>query len=165
ISVCDLPADRGQCTAYIPQWFFNKTTEDCEKFVYGGCQGNANRFETKDDCIANCGCNLPSKVGPCRVSARMWFHNPETEKCEVFIYGGCHGNANRFATETECQEVCDRYQKPGFCYQPSETGPCKGSFPRYYYDYEDGECKEFIYGGCEGNANNFETKESCENAC
>jgi hypothetical protein len=28
-----------------------------------------------------------------------------------------------------------------------------------------GECEAFSYGGCEGNANNFETKAACEQAC
>lgn len=28
-----------------------------------------------------------------------------------------------------------------------------------------GACEGFNYGGCKGNANNFETKQACENAC
>lgn len=30
---------------------------------------------------------------------------------------------------------------------------------------EKRECVEFIYGGCAGNSNNFETKEDCEQKC
>ncbi|VDM73267.1 unnamed protein product [Strongylus vulgaris] len=37
--------------------------------------------------------------------------------------------------------------------------------PYYGYDPAKGECVEFVYGGCEGNENNFQTKESCEKAC
>ena len=37
--------------------------------------------------------------------------------------------------------------------------------PRYYFDPAVGECKEFIYGGCQGNENNFMTKEACEAMC
>ncbi|UYV83287.1 WFIKKN2 [Cordylochernes scorpioides] len=35
---------------------------------------------------------------------------------------------------------------------------------RLFY-HKKGVCKSFIYGGCEGNKNNFETKEECEEAC
>lgn len=38
-------------------------------------------------------------------------------------------------------------------------------FYRFAYDVEKRECVEFIYGGCAGNSNNFETKEDCEQKC
>ncbi|XP_076464409.1 PI-stichotoxin-Hcr2n-like [Babylonia areolata] len=51
------------------------------------------------------------------------------------------------------------------CSLPSETGMCRGYFPRFFYNSADGECQKFIYGGCDGNANNFETLEACKAAC
>ncbi|KAA2235905.1 hypothetical protein F0L74_32960, partial [Chitinophaga agrisoli] len=51
------------------------------------------------------------------------------------------------------------------CLLPIKTGPCRGSFPRYAYDSSEDKCVEFIYGGCQANANNFETIEECEAAC
>ena len=66
---------------------------------------------------------------------------------------------NRFDTEMECRKVCKR------CYRPPETGSCRGYFLRYYFDYEEEKCKKFIYGGCEGNANNFKTRAKCARAC
>uniref|UniRef100_A0A224XGG2 Putative Protease inhibitor n=1 Tax=Megacormus gertschi TaxID=1843536 RepID=A0A224XGG2_9SCOR len=51
------------------------------------------------------------------------------------------------------------------CLLPPKTGPCKGSFARYYYDIETRGCKAFIYGGCEGNSNNFSKKHHCEKRC
>ncbi|KAL1444327.1 hypothetical protein MTO96_045575 [Rhipicephalus appendiculatus] len=36
---------------------------------------------------------------------------------------------------------------------------------RWWYNVETGHCEEFRFGGCAGNANNFETKELCEKTC
>jgi thiol-disulfide isomerase/thioredoxin len=36
------------------------------------------------------------------------------------------------------------------CYLNPESGPCRAYFPKYYYDEEEGKCKKFIWGGCEG---------------
>ena len=55
--------------------------------------------------------------------------------------------------------------RPRFCHEDKVTGPCKGYFPRFYYDEETGLCKKFIYGGCEGNNNNFKTFDECQNVC
>ncbi len=51
------------------------------------------------------------------------------------------------------------------CELPPATGPCEAAMQRYYYDVEQGDCLEFIYGGCDGNANNFETYTACLQAC
>ena len=51
------------------------------------------------------------------------------------------------------------------CTLPKQTGPCKARYRRFYYDNISGQCKEFIYGGCQGNANNFETINKCETKC
>ncbi len=52
---CDLEPVTGPCLAYFPSYFYNSTTGNCEMFVYGGCQGNDNRFETVSDCLEACG--------------------------------------------------------------------------------------------------------------
>ena len=44
------------------------------------------------------------------------------------------------------------------------THSCRGYFSGYYYDYEEEQCKKFIYGGCRGNANN-KNKAKCVKAC
>lgn len=52
-----------------------------------------------------------------------------------------------------------------YCHFEKEVGRCRAAFPRFYYDVTDRTCKTFVYGGCGGNRNNFETKEGCQNAC
>ncbi|XP_078346264.1 PI-actitoxin-Aeq3b-like [Oculina patagonica] len=51
------------------------------------------------------------------------------------------------------------------CELPKVVGQCRGAFPKFYYNKDSGECEQFIYGGCMGNENNFETKEECEERC
>ncbi|XP_056102068.1 low-density lipoprotein receptor-related protein 11 isoform X1 [Rhinichthys klamathensis goyatoka] len=51
------------------------------------------------------------------------------------------------------------------CAAPPVAGPCKGVFPRWYYDPETGDCRHFQYGGCKGNHNNFLQKSDCVNEC
>ena len=62
--------------------------------------------------------------------------------------------------------VCTHYElsgdtPPKFCPEPTpcslpaEVGPCDAAIERWYFDSESGQCETFIYGGCEGNRNNF----------
>ena len=53
----------------------------------------------------------------------------------------------------------------GACVLPRVSGPCEGYYPLWYYDKERKGCAQFVYGGCLGNANRFETREDCENTC
>ncbi|RCN35965.1 Kunitz/Bovine pancreatic trypsin inhibitor domain protein [Ancylostoma caninum] len=51
------------------------------------------------------------------------------------------------------------------CDLPLESGPCRGSIPRYGFDKTRGKCVQFNYGGCKGNKNNFLTLENCKKEC
>uniref|UniRef100_A0A8C4GEX9 BPTI/Kunitz inhibitor domain-containing protein n=1 Tax=Dicentrarchus labrax TaxID=13489 RepID=A0A8C4GEX9_DICLA len=51
------------------------------------------------------------------------------------------------------------------CAAAPVVGPCKGTFPRWYYDRNAGECKHFLYGGCQGNHNNFLQESDCVSEC
>lgn len=51
------------------------------------------------------------------------------------------------------------------CSLPLETGPCDAAFTRYGFNPKTQRCEPFSYGGCEGNANNFETFEACVGVC
>jgi len=92
-----------------------------------------------------------------------------TESCQKFIYGGCKGNANNFRTWEECSEAaekCVENNEPtnDVCSLPKVRGRCWAMFHRYYFDKNTRSCQKFIYGGCEGNANNFMTEEECNKA-
>ncbi|KAJ8308647.1 hypothetical protein KUTeg_013521 [Tegillarca granosa] len=58
---CHMPADTGPCKAGIPRWYYNPARGCCEKFKYGGCQGNSNNFQSMEVCEAWC---AGSSTGP-----------------------------------------------------------------------------------------------------
>nr|Q2ES46.1 RecName: Full=Kunitz-type serine protease inhibitor 5; AltName: Full=Kunitz protease inhibitor 5; AltName: Full=Kunitz protease inhibitor V; Flags: Precursor [Daboia russelii]ABD24044.1 Kunitz protease inhibitor-V [Daboia russelii russelii] len=59
---CHLPVDSGICRAHIPRFYYNPASNQCQGFIYGGCEGNANNFETRDQCRHTCGAS--GKEGP-----------------------------------------------------------------------------------------------------
>jgi hypothetical protein len=36
---CELPFKTGPCRAMFPSFYFNPSTNRCEEFIYGGCNG------------------------------------------------------------------------------------------------------------------------------
>ncbi|KAL1421535.1 hypothetical protein MTO96_023062 [Rhipicephalus appendiculatus] len=154
-------------------WAYDAKLGQCTKFVYGGCDGNDNKYPTKEKCDKTCKkstpvpsnpvCSLPKSSGPCLAYMPRYYYNSANKKCEQFIYGGCQGNANNFWTLEECSKTC----KPTnpVCYEPVEVGPCKAYVPRYFYNTTTKFCERFVYGGCQGNGNNFPELEVCLKAC
>ncbi|XP_012723737.2 amyloid-like protein 2 isoform X1 [Fundulus heteroclitus] len=51
------------------------------------------------------------------------------------------------------------------CTLEAETGPCRASMPRWHFDVSQRKCVRFIYGGCAGNRNNFDSEEYCMAVC
>ncbi|KAK8759647.1 hypothetical protein V5799_002722, partial [Amblyomma americanum] len=109
-------------------------------------------------------CLEPKNTGPCQAYFPRYYFNNATKTCEEFIYGGCRGNGNNFATLQECQSRCDS-SKDSACLELRYPGSCKGYFPRYYFNKNTNTCLQFIYGGCQGNGNNFETLQECQSRC
>ena len=54
---CEVEADRGECKETIPRFFFNPRKGVCEPFIYGGCGGNGNNFESLEECLQQCNPN------------------------------------------------------------------------------------------------------------
>lgn len=38
----------------MPRWYFDLSKGKCVRFIYGGCGGNRNNFESEDYCMAVC---------------------------------------------------------------------------------------------------------------
>ena len=134
-------------------------------------------------------CGLPSETGPCKGAFKRYFYNVKSGKCESFVYGGCKGNANNFKTLLGCKLVCSksacacmmllytarvrRYivmmripvDSRVVCNASPDPGMCYGYFPKFFHNPTSGKCERFVYGGCQGNANRFNSKEQCLDKC
>ncbi|XP_075594717.1 putative Kunitz-type serine protease inhibitor [Balearica regulorum gibbericeps] len=51
------------------------------------------------------------------------------------------------------------------CSLPKVVGRCRASMPRWWFNVTLGSCQSFVFGGCEGNANNFPTEQECRESC
>ena len=58
---CFLPKDSGPCRAATPAWHFDAEKKSCERFTFGGCGGNANKFASEDACRRACSTSAPSE--------------------------------------------------------------------------------------------------------
>ncbi|XP_073683066.1 kunitz-type protease inhibitor 1a isoform X2 [Garra rufa] len=51
---CVEPPVTGNCRASFTNWYYNPYEQRCNRFNYGGCDGNENRFETEEKCMLSC---------------------------------------------------------------------------------------------------------------
>ncbi|CAL1266771.1 unnamed protein product [Larinioides sclopetarius] len=120
-------------------------------------------------------CRLPQETGNCAEFRERWFFDYDNGECHRFMFSGCNGNENNFASFVECEKRCSKESVPeeptelqfktDVCALPQEPGPCLGYYRMWYYDRSDNICKSFVYGGCEGNGNRFEKRTDCETSC
>ncbi|KAK5647606.1 hypothetical protein RI129_002498 [Pyrocoelia pectoralis] len=169
---CSLEKEKGSCRNYTVKWYFDMEYGGCSRFWYGGCDGNGNRFKTKEECHSVCmepqgkdRCFLPKVSGTCDGYYPKWHYDATQKTCSQFVYSGCLGNNNNFDTREECMDQCGETLYLDPCDQAVEIGPCRGSFIRWYYDKISGSCNQFIYGGCKANGNNFLTESTCKQQC
>uniref|UniRef100_A0A670ZSC2 BPTI/Kunitz inhibitor domain-containing protein n=1 Tax=Pseudonaja textilis TaxID=8673 RepID=A0A670ZSC2_PSETE len=137
-------------------------------------------------------CLLPPDCVPCKDKTHHWFYDPKNKRCKKLTSGRCGGNGNDFSTRSECQLRChkrggwttgDPQENVGgpqgnvpppppkqliqayICTLPPDRGPCNEKLHRWFYEPKTGKCTKFIFGGCEGNANNFNVRWLCRRRC
>ncbi|CAG7830632.1 unnamed protein product [Allacma fusca] len=152
---CFLPKDTGPCRNDILRHFFDSSAGKCRPFIYGGCQGNSNNFLTEQDCTLACSTPPgPPTVPASGISAQS--SSPQAQPAPTEIHG-------QFAAHHETYR--DLQNIPEKCRQGNNPGPCQEEIVRYYFDSIMKKCRPFIYGGCGGNSNNFQTKSLCAQEC
>ena len=45
------PFDKGSCEDKLLRWSYNDKWKGCSPFIFGGCGGNANNFNTQEECL------------------------------------------------------------------------------------------------------------------
>ncbi|MGH0150045.1 UNVERIFIED_CONTAM: hypothetical protein FKN15_041477 [Acipenser sinensis] len=77
-AVCSLDAETGPCRAMMPRWYFDLDARRCVRFVYGGCGGNRNNFESEEYCMAVCKHLIPPTPQPTD-DVDVYFETPADE--------------------------------------------------------------------------------------
>ena len=122
-------------------------------------------------------CSEEPDAGMCRALIPRFYHDKNDGECKQFYFGGCGGNTNNFLTTEDCETKCKFNVRNGdmetdafkgdksFCKLPFVVGDCRAAIPRWYYNEASKKCEEFTWGGCDGNQNNFASREKCESRC
>lgn len=117
------------------KWYWDRESKRCDRFWFGGCDGNMNRFDSEEECLGRCKnsagktssvdvnkCQQPRAKGSCRAELTRWYFDTYSQRCMAFLYGGCQGNENNFLSERECQRQCGgRVATPAPTFAPPTT--------------------------------------------
>ncbi|XP_023341710.1 spondin-1 [Eurytemora carolleeae] len=104
-------------------------------------------------CSVSCGSGI-------KVRTRLYKVTREDQ-----LRAGCAVQLMQKGTCSRKREGCDWGDSDDICEQEMEVGPCRGYFLRWYYESSTQTCKQFTFGGCRGNSNNFLRLEDCEKVC
>ncbi|XP_065281186.1 carboxypeptidase inhibitor SmCI-like [Dermacentor albipictus] len=170
-SMCQKPPRSVRTSTARLKWFYNVTAAQCEKFYTDMQDAGRNSFETIEACNKECRdehygmCGGPKNDSLCkeRPELRFWF-DPDSRKCQYYMYGGCDENSNTFRTKLDCLTECAEFINDA-CSLPIDEGDCFLEVVRFGFNTAFQSCEQFVYTGCGGNRNNFKDAKSCWMTC
>ncbi|EYC03353.1 hypothetical protein Y032_0094g2708 [Ancylostoma ceylanicum] len=164
-SVCNQPMSEGvPCLAApLPRFWFNASAGNCQRFIYNGCQGNSNSFQSLEACQKACeGVEAEPR---CPHGSALRIKYGKLRRC----------GANSFETECPMNYECVHDGTASgccptaeyICSLPRNSGRSCKQTPtlRWYFDGIASSCRSFLFHGCDGNINNFPTKQICDEFC
>lgn len=104
---CQLSPGRGRCRMSIQKWFYDSSSGECRNFTWGGCGGNANKFETKSICELVCkpGCRHERCSNTCPNGFIIDADGCSTCRCQL-------GFEQESCPSVECDAICPHgYQR------------------------------------------------------
>ncbi|KAL3098073.1 hypothetical protein niasHT_027618 [Heterodera trifolii] len=174
----------------LTRFHFDASSRRCRPFVYRGIRGNANNFLSAEDCELVCQAEptLPSfRVNPCPRGIPLTDDQNEPLVCgnslaapELAQFGPltaahqnqletgcpsgfwCHVGSSPDTTNC-CPQLVDGGKRP--CDLPLEYGTGEQKLDRWYFDVDSQMCRHFRYSGIKGNANNFVSRDHCQQKC
>uniref|UniRef100_T1JBH1 Spondin-1 n=1 Tax=Strigamia maritima TaxID=126957 RepID=T1JBH1_STRMM len=146
------PSVQKMCTLNTRETTFCMSSIECENGFQddGICMVTA--WSDWSPCTVTCGKGTRFRV-------REYLKQGAEKMCDISLMDEemCMGDKlDCSVSMAEAKEIC---------MQESHVGPCRGYFPRWYFDLGKAMCLQFIYGGCRGNKNNFERYEECNEMC
>jgi len=160
----------------------NDYTKDEYYDVNGTGDGN---YGEKFNEIRKRACRLPfeqNKTDCNKPPQTLYYFDADSNNCTM-VEAYCVRSYNFYWNVNECRNICgdenvgnetvpddtvNEAEKPkskADCNLPSDTGTCRGSHSKYFYNTESASCELFVWGGCGGNANRFHSREFCEKVC
>ncbi|KAJ8962657.1 hypothetical protein NQ318_001051, partial [Aromia moschata] len=148
----------------------------CNETIFGCCHdritpANGPNFLgcdpiPKSDALSSSeSCSLPQDSGRCSNYTMKWRYDTIQGICSEFWYTGCGGNGNRFKSKDVCEKTCVNPTGPNICHLPIVLGNCARFDIKWFYDKKKNECNKYMYSGCGGNSNRFDTKMECLQLC
>ncbi len=142
--VCDIKDSDCRCTS-------RRGGECCD--ASRSCRGR--------DCCAECSRSEKDNDRICKYCDERSRNCMKFEESDDNIEGESSISTCEWCEMSKLHALSDLF----VCHLRKKVGPCRAKLERFYFDVESKTCDNFSYGGCDGNGNNFKSRELCETVC